>query len=147
MVAERTRKRRGMKLRLMRCATKMPISNKTGISGGYIKKLFSKSPFIISSRERCPPQRGQSIPKSCLYAQGSNIMQKRNDELSETAHHSFDKNNFDLVCSGIAHIPDRSCRSSYYSNYNDPVNYIQAGETHANNGHDPTSIELSPSII
>ena len=49
----------------------MAPKSKTGISGGYIKKLSGTLPSINNVKDRCAPQVGQSMPKSCLYAQGN----------------------------------------------------------------------------
>lgn len=52
----------------------MTPKSKTGINGGYIKKLSEKFPSINNEKDRCPPQAGQSIPNSFLYAQGNIII-------------------------------------------------------------------------
>ena len=49
----------------------MTPDNNNGNSGGYIKKLSERFPSTNNKRDRCAPQVGQSIPNSCLYAQGS----------------------------------------------------------------------------
>ena len=51
--------------------THNPVSNKIGMSGGYIKRLFLRSPSNNKKRDRCAPQVGQSIPNISLYAHGS----------------------------------------------------------------------------
>ena len=46
-----------------------------GTNGGYIKKLFLKSPWSKKIKERWKPQIGQSILKNDLEAHG-NIVKK-----------------------------------------------------------------------
>ena len=48
----------------------------TGINGGYMKKLSGIFPSINNEKDLCAPQVGQSIPNSCLYAQGNIRVQK-----------------------------------------------------------------------
>ena len=45
--------------------------NRTGIRGGYKKKLPDAFPSNNKERDRCPPQVGQSIPNISLKAHGS----------------------------------------------------------------------------
>ena len=51
---------------------KIKPNNKMSVKiAGYILKAAIKSPLIIKAKDRCNPQPGQSMPKSCLLKQGN----------------------------------------------------------------------------
>jgi len=51
---------------------KIKENNKINVKiAGYMLNAAIKSPLIIKAKERCIPQPGQSIPKSCLLRQGN----------------------------------------------------------------------------
>lgn len=69
-----------------------------GINPGNKVMLFNHSPFIKARIDLCNPQIGQSIPSSCLYAQGSRaILQIKHPGKCGKADSSYKKGGNQIV--------------------------------------------------